>query len=283
MNGTMVNAPSLEQRRELGEFIRARREKLVPSAVGLAVGGRRRTPGLRREEVAQLCGLSTTWYTWIEQARDVSVSPPALARLANALRLSRAERAYLFELARKRDPDRGEGTVEVIPAVVPACVTAIRAPAYVLDRGWTARAWNKPAERLFIGWLDRPGDRNLLRFIFLAAAARRLICDWEQRARRVVAEFRADSLAHLSDPALRALIDELRRNSRDFARFWEQHGVLEREGGERTFNHPRDGFLRYQQVTFDLASQPALKLTMLVGVRGNIARRAGRRVRRRKA
>src|SRR5487761_796992 len=105
MNGTMVNAPSLEQRRELGEFIRARREKLVPSAVGLAVGGRRRTPGLRREEVAQLCGLSTTWYTWIEQARDVSVSPPALARLANALRLSRAERAYLFELARKRDPD----------------------------------------------------------------------------------------------------------------------------------------------------------------------------------
>src|SRR5262247_3368565 len=104
INFTRMVTGSSEQPRELGEFVRAHRERLTPAAIGLPAGSRRRTPGLRREEVAQLCGLSATWYSWIEQGRDVSVSPTALARLAAALRLGRAERAYLFELAGKRDP-----------------------------------------------------------------------------------------------------------------------------------------------------------------------------------
>ena len=263
----------MEQQRELGDFVRAQREKLTPAAIGLPAGARRRTPGLRREEVAQLCGLSTTWYTWLEQGREVSLSPTALARLANALRLSRAERAYLFELSGKRDPDPGGSDSAEVPAAVLACVQAIAAPAYVLDRCWNARSWNAPAERLFVGWLDQPDERNLLRFIFLQPAARSLICDWEARARRVAAEFRAAASAHLDDPALRALIADLRRESPAFAQFWDQHGVLVREGGARTFNHPADGFVRFEQVTFDLTSQPDLKLTMLVpGVRATEAR-----------
>ena len=108
----------------------------------MPAGGRRRTPGLRREEVAQLCGLSVTWYTWLEQGREISLSPTALARLAAALRLDRAQRAYLFELAGKRDPEDGVVAIDELPASVRACVKAIRAPAYVLDRTWTARAWN---------------------------------------------------------------------------------------------------------------------------------------------
>ena len=257
-------AGSSEQRRELGEFVRAHRERLTPAAIGLPAGTRRRTPGLRREEVAQLCGLSATWYCWIEQGRDVSVSPTALARLAAALRLGRAERAYLFELAGKRDPEHGRGESDDVPTAALACVDAIRCPAYVLDRGWNARRWNAAAQRLFVGWLDQPGERNLLRFIFLAPAARRFICDWEERARRVAAEFRAAGSSHLDDAALRRLIDELRRESPAFARFWDAHGVLEREGGERTFNHPKDGFLRFEQVTFNLAGWPDLRLTMLM-------------------
>jgi transcriptional regulator with XRE-family HTH domain len=252
-----------EQRRALGDFLRARREKLDPAALGLPRGARRRTPGLRREEIAQLCGLSTTWYTWIEQGRDVSVSPFALARLAVALRLGRAERGYLFELAQKRDPDQ-PGGVDDMPSAVHACVAAIGTPAYVLDRSWTARAWNAAAEQLFVGWLDRPGERNLLRFIFLEPASRWLICSWEERARRVAAEFRAACGAHLDDPSLRGLIAELRQQSADFAQFWDQHRILGREGGERTFRHPTNGFLRYEQVTFNLASQSELKLTVLV-------------------
>jgi len=261
----MMPGSEAEPRRELGDFVRAQREKLTPAMAGLSVSTRRRTPGLRREEVAQLCGLSVTWYTWIEQGRDVSVSPTALARLANTLRLGRAERAYLFELAGKRDPDQHESDISNVPAAVFACVAAIATPAYILDRSWTARGWNASAARLFVGWLDGPHDRNLLRYIFLAAAARSLICSWEERARRVVAEFRAACSAHLNDPSLRAVIDGLRQQSPAFGRFWDQHGVVGREGGERTFHHPADGFVRYEQVTFDLATQPDLKLTVLVG------------------
>ena len=260
----MPETRSPEQRRALGDFLRARRERIEPATLNLPRGARRRTPGLRREEVAQLCGLSTTWYAWIEQGRDVSVSPMALARLAAGLRLGRAERDYLFELAQKRDPDKDGGEADDIPPAVLASVATIGAPAYVLDRIWTARGWNEAAERLFVGWLDRPGERNLLRFIFLEPAARSLICAWEDRARRVAAEFRAACGAHLDDPSLRGLVEELRRHSAEFARFWDQHGILGREGGERTFQHPADGFLRYEQVTFNLASQPDLKLTILI-------------------
>jgi transcriptional regulator with XRE-family HTH domain len=263
------------RRHDLGEFVRAQREKLSPAPVGLAGASRRRTPGLRREEVAQLAGLSTTWYTWIEQGRDVSASPHSLARLASALRLGRAERAYLFELAGKRDPAPGDSEADALPPAVLAAVAALAAPAYVLDRSWNARGWNAAAERLFAGWLDQrgngDGERNLLRFIFLAPAARSLICDWEGRARRVVAEFRAHCAAHLDDPALRVLIDELRRLSREFAQMWEQHGVLGREGGERTFAHPQDGFLRFAQVTFELAGHSDVKLTILVPAPGGAA------------
>jgi len=260
----MIGVRTVEQRRELGDFVRAHRQKLAPTAIGLSAGTRRRTTGLRREEVAQLCGLSTTWYTWIEQGRDVSPSPHALSRLAGVLRLGRAERAYLFELAGKRDPDQGGSETEQVPAAVLACVETIASPAYVLDRSWTARSWNALAEKLFVGWLDQPGERNLLRFIFLQPAARSLVCGWEARARRVAAEFRSDSSAHRDDPSLRAFIGALRQESSEFAQFWDQHGVLEREGGERTFNHPADGFVHYEQVTFNLASQPDLKLTILI-------------------
>ncbi len=260
----MIAARSSEQRRALADFVRAQRERLTPAAIGLAAGSRRRTPGLRREEVAQLCGLSATWYTWIEQGREVSVSPSALARLAGALRLGRAERAYLFELAGKRDPDPGGSGRESLPAAALRCLETIASPAYILDRRWNLRGWNAPAERLFAGWLDRPGERNLLRFIFLQPQARSLICGWEERARRVAAEFRAGCSAHLDDAALRRFIAGLHGESAEFARFWDEHGVMGRAGGERTFNHPQDGFLRYEQVAFSLASDPDLKLTMLV-------------------
>jgi transcriptional regulator with XRE-family HTH domain len=225
--------------------------------------------------MAQLCGLSATWYTWIEQARDVSVSPTALARLAGALQLGRAERAYLFDLAGKRDPHQSRGDSDQLPSAAHSCVETIQSPAYILDRCWNARSWNANAERLFVGWLDQPGERNLLHFIFLQPSARALICEWQQRARRVAAEFRAACSAHLNDPSLRELIERLHRESSDFARFWDEHGVLDREGGERTFNHPIDGFLRYQQVTFTLAGSPDLNLTMLVRDRGDARSKVG--------
>jgi len=261
----MLSPLSAAQRRALGDFLRAQRARLMPASLGLPDGRRRRTPGLRREEVAEQSGISATWYSWIEQGRDVSVSPLALARLARALLLSAAERAYLFELAGKRDPSPDPGDAMEAPPALVAALGAIVLPAYVLDRAWNASAWNPPAEHLFVGWLDS-GERNLLRYIFLAPEARRLIPDWRERGRRVVAEFRADTSRHLDDPELRALVEDLRRRSTLFAELWSEHGVVSREGGERRFQHPKDGLLRYEQITFTLAGRPDFKLVVLVKV-----------------
>ena len=165
-----------KKRRELGDFLRAHRARLTPASLGLPAIGRRRTPGLRREEVAQACGMSATWYTWLEQGRDIAASPPRLSALARALQLTPAERAYLFELADRRDPSL-PGTalddgMDVPPALARA-IAAIDGPAYLLNSLWNARAWNRPAAGLFVGWLDGANDRNLLRYVFLSPVAAR--------------------------------------------------------------------------------------------------------------
>jgi transcriptional regulator with XRE-family HTH domain len=257
----------LSRRRELAEFLRVRRARLKPESVGIATGPRRRVAGLRREEVAQLSGISPTWYCWVEQGRDVSLSLAALGRLATALRLGAAERAYLFGLAGKSLQQDDVQEPAEIPDVLARAVDAIASPAYVLDRFWEARAWNDAAARLFIGWLD-PGarSRNLLRYVFLEPQARALIDGWKDRARRIAAEFRADVGTRLTDPEAEALIEELKARSAFFAEAWEERGVIGREGGERRFNHPEDGQLVYQQVGFDYAGQPGLKLVMLTPV-----------------
>lgn len=212
-----------------------------------------------------MCGLSATWYTWIEQAREVSISVGALSAVASALRLSRAERSYLFDLAGKRDPERG---AEPLPnhaaAQVQAAVAAVAAPAYALDRCWDVLAWNDAASDIFRGWLDAPGPKNLLRYIFLDPAAQTLIQDWPSRARRVVAEFRAECSAYLDDTPVRALTDALQRESAVFAALWSQQDVVEREGGRRGFHHPARGEIDFAQVTFRLSGHDDVKLVMLL-------------------
>lgn len=249
-----------EQRRLLGAFIRARREALPPPS-----GGRRRTPGLRREELAQRAGISATWCAWLEQGRAVRASPHALSRLAHALGLSRAERAYLFELAGRHDPEAPlPEPSPAVPSSLSAAVEVLSCPAYGLDRFWNACCWNPAAQELFAGWLDRGGHPSLLRFIFLDPAAERLIPDWEARALRILAEFRSDYSRGLNDPAMNALVEELGGRSPLFARGWRRQAVLAREGGMRTFR-ARDGSLRaYAQHTFLPADAPDHKLVMLV-------------------
>ncbi|MCQ9615532.1 helix-turn-helix transcriptional regulator [Paenalcaligenes niemegkensis] len=251
------------RRRALGDFLRSARERITPQSLGLPVGVRRRTPGLRREEVAQLCDISVTWYTWIEQGREISISATVCARLATTLRLGRAERHYLFELAEATDPDHDEVAAQLPPGLSD-CVQSIAAPAYILDRTWNVLARNAALLRLFDGWPDRSAEPNLLRYIFLDPAARSLVMDWEQRATRVVSEFRADVGAHADEPELSALLDELLEESRVFEQWWGRQTVVEREGGLRSFNHPQDGILHFQQFTFRLAVRPDCKLVMLI-------------------
>ena len=248
-----------DQRRLLGEFVRAHREQ----ARFPAPAGRRRTPGLRREELAAEAGISTTWCAWIEQGRPVQASPEVLARLARALSLTRAERGYLFELAGRLDPDAPAALESEAPASLAAAVSAITHPAYGLDRLWNACAWNIAAARLFVGWLDGDHQRNLLRFVFLESSARVLIPDWRERALRLLAEFRADFGHTFRDAEVKTFLSSLKSESPLFARGWDDQDVRERSGGLRLFDHPRDGRLAFEQHSFSLSERPDYKLIML--------------------
>jgi transcriptional regulator with XRE-family HTH domain len=252
-----------DRRKMLGQFIRSHRERMAPDVTV----PRRRTPGLRREELAARAGIGVTWCAWIEQGRDISVSPHALARLANALALTAAERAYLFELAGRRDPAAPSGSASSsAPEAVSAIVAALPFPAYGLDRLWNASCWNQPAERLFAGWCGAGQERNLLRYTFLSPSARALLPDWEDRARRLLAEFRADCARMLNDPALETMTGELRKESKLFAQEWAAQSVSGRAGGLRTFVHPEDGPICFSQHTFAVAERPDHKLVTLVPV-----------------
>ena len=254
----------LSRRRALGDFLRSVRARVTPASVGLPAGLRRRTPGLRREEVAQLAGISITWYTWIEQGRDVAVSAQVWARLANVLHMTRAERHYLFELAECADPDHAREAPGELPEGLQACVDSIIVPAYIIDRAWMMLASNAPLRRLFRGWPGHEPEPNLLRYLFIDPAALDLVVDWETRARRVVAEFRADTVAHTDDPQISQLIDLLRSSSPTFEHWWTRQTVVEREGGRRGFHHPDSGRVFYRQMTFSLAVRPDCKLVMLM-------------------
>ena len=244
-----------DQRRLLGDFVRAHRERLSPEAPA----GRRRTPGMRREELAAKAGMSATWCAWIEQGREVQASPEALGRLARALVLSRAERAYLFELSGRRDPElAASDPMPDAPASLRAIVAALEYPAYGLDplcllleqgRGTIVRGVAR--------------QRNLLRFVFLDPTARRLILDWEDRARRLLAEFRADYAQTFRDARVRGLAEELLARSPLFAAAWNEQGVQQRAGGLREFIHPKEGPLSFEQHTFHPAERRDYKLVVL--------------------
>jgi transcriptional regulator with XRE-family HTH domain len=256
----------------LGAFIRTQRERLNPATFGLSATGRRRTPGLRREELASLCGVSVTWLTWLEQGRPVSASAKMLVRMADVLRLTVAERKYLFKLADKVDPQGDlpdlSGADEESDA--PLVVGAIQTPAYMLDRETNVIAWNTAAAQLFVGWLNQErGARkpNLLSYMFTNPVARSFVIDWPERARRLVAEFRADCGKAVDRPPVKQIVDELLEASRDFRLLWETHGVVDREGGLRQFLHPTAGRLIYKQTSFQSPTRPDLKLIFLIEVK----------------
>lgn len=191
------------------------------------------------------------------------MSTDTLRAIAAGLHLSNAERAYLFELAARADPEHpsDEGSA---PHRLADLVKVIRTPAYILDRHWDAIAWNRPAALLFEDWLKARGARNLLRYVFLHPQAPSFIVNWPERAQRLVAEYRSDTAAWRDDPVRQALVDELRSGSRAFDAAWRSQKVLSREGGLRAFEHAHSGRREYEQFTLRVAQHPDLKLTVLV-------------------
>jgi transcriptional regulator with XRE-family HTH domain len=251
----------MDRRAELGEFLRARREALRPRDVGLPTGGRRRTPGLRREEVALLAGVSVTWYTWLEQGRRINASRDVLLALARTLQLDDAGRDHLLALATGGSAEAVERIVEAPDAIVRLITSMEPAPAYVLGPRWEIVAWNSAEERLY-PMLPRLSDeeRNLLWVMFCEPAARSLIGGWADRARSTLAEFRASTTLLFDDPDMIALIDRIAARSPEFAEWWPQHDVAGFQTRLRRYHHPRAGDLVFEYQQLIPAEWPHLRV-----------------------
>ena len=249
---------SERRREELADFLRHRREVLKPEDQGLPNGGRRRTPGLRREEVAQLAGVGATWYTWLEQGRDVRASLEVLEALARALRLNQAERSHLIMLGRGEEAPPCKSPVERLSPTLRRLIENLGPnPAFIIGRRWDYLAWNDAAVALLgdLGAIPRAA-RNHAWLTFTDPARREMFTDWERSSRTLVAKFRADSARHLGDPAFESLITALRRSSPEFARAWERHEVSRSGEGRKDLRHPLVGMMSFSHAVF----HPAEKL-----------------------
>jgi transcriptional regulator with XRE-family HTH domain len=258
------------RRREAGDFLRSRRERLAPSDVGLSDGFRRRTPGLRREEVAMLAGVGTTWYTWLEQGRDVRPSNEVLSALAGALRLDPTERRHLFVLHDRRPPERPNTGPEQVDEPLRRMLDSLTGqPAFVLGRRWDVLAWNRAAEVVYGPYGSLEGDeRNMLHLVFVDQDHRRLVDDWEAVARSSLAMFRADCARYAGDPNFERLVVRLTRLSPEFAQWWPQREVARPLAGEKRIDHPIAGRMLFEYSSFGVGDPPDMKLIVFTPLEG---------------
>jgi transcriptional regulator with XRE-family HTH domain len=263
-----------DHRAELAEFLRARRAAVRPEQVGLPAGRGRRTPGLRREEVALLAGVSLTWYTWLEQGRRINASRDVLRALARALRLDEAGVDHLLSLAEPTSP-AGDERPLVSPDDVPTALTRLTnrldpAPAYVLGPHWEFAAWNGAEERLYPRLARLDGVRRSLMWVLFADPhTRDLIVDWDIHARQALAEFRAATTAVRNDAVMAELIDRVSAESDEFAEWWPEHDVASFESRLRRFNHPHAGRLTFEYQLLVPAEWPELRVVTQLPVPGD--------------
>ncbi|MFD6280811.1 helix-turn-helix transcriptional regulator [Streptomyces sp. NPDC060209] len=248
--------PALDRRAELSEFLRSRRARLKPEDVGLPDFGRhRRVPGLRREELAQLAGVSVAYYTRLEQGNGQNVSGEVLGAIASALRLTDAEQAHLTHLAKpKRHRKKPSARQQRVRGTLCHLLdTMDGVPAYVVGRRSEILAWNRMAAAVFGDWSQLPPqERNWARLVFLDPEYRELFLEWDQKASDIVSYLRMDAGCHPDDPRLSALIGELSVKSEEFRRLWARHDVKEKSHGVKRLHHPLVGELSLSFETFAL-------------------------------
>lgn len=237
---------SEDSRRELANFLRSRRARVTPAEVGLPAGGRRRATGLRREEVAVLAGLSPTWYTYLEQGRDIHPSDEVLDSLARVLGLTEDERRYLHRLAHghagRPRPLADEATAEEIVRQLVLSQETSPYPVYAANQYGDLIAWNRAATSYYtdFGKLS-PRPPNMMHWLLTAPEARQRLADWSTDAPDVVARWRWVTAAHEGDPRVQAMVSELRQLSPEFGRWWDGHDVREHRSRLRRFRHPELG------------------------------------------
>ena len=247
------------RRRELADFLRTRREKLKPEQVGITQVSRRRTPGLRREEVAEIAGVGTTWYTWLEQARDIQPSAEVLKRLSHALAMNPAETKHLFTLAGRAAPVEIETLKESAPAGLLKVLTSFPMPAMVLGSRWDLLAINKPAQEAFKSLpAVVEANGNWLHFYFLEMN-RSAIQNWERNSRQLISDFRLSVSDSLDQPWVSSIVEDLRAKSPEFETLWREHDVT--EGAQTLVEVLTDqGVACFERTMMRSAEDPRLKV-----------------------
>ncbi|MFZ4450765.1 helix-turn-helix transcriptional regulator [Salibacterium aidingense] len=258
----------------LGEFLRSRRERLIPEDVGLVSYGRRRTPGLRREEVAQLAHIGTSWYTSLEQGRSINPSDDVLNNIAKALELTEDERHHLYLLARPVQQEKVDdqqvniGLERTILALEPN-------PAFVLERCWDLLLWNKAAELVFRlpsfsnNLQQKP---NWMRHLLIDSKLSSNIKDWEARAQTMIARFRADYAHFPNDERFKELIEEFMQSSQLFREIWPLHDVQVVKDSHKRNYEPRIGEMEFEHVTLQPSNNPDLKMMIYTASTDTAAR-----------
>ncbi|WP_407426728.1 helix-turn-helix transcriptional regulator [Arcticibacter sp.] len=252
----------IPSRKSLGEFLRSRRERLTPEEVGLTSYGQRRTSGLRREEVALLAHIGTSWYTSLEQGRSVNPSEDVLNNIAKALQLTEDERSHLHLLARPAQQEKVEhqqlnaGLEQMIRALEPN-------PTFVLGRYWNLLFWNKAAEFVFHfpSFSDQPQQRpNYMRLFLMDNKLGSGIKDWEAKRQIMIARFRADYGHFPNDPGFKELIEEFMQKSQLFRESWPMHDVQVVTDCHKRWYDPRIGEMEFEHVTLQPPTHPDLKI-----------------------
>lgn len=260
------SAPSTSRRLkrtrpELAEFLRSRRERITPQEIGLGTSGRRRTPGLRREEVAAMAGVGITWYTWLEQGRDIGVSDEFLDDLCTVLRLDAAERRHVYMLTQKRPPHEPARTACTVPDVAHDLLSRLpQSPSYVFNLRWDVLAWNDAGERLF-GFSRQPKEaRNMLWMTFADEQLRDRLHPWAEQARLMLTSFKRDFVHAPQDAELVALTENLSRMDEDFRRWWNRPDIDGACSGRRSFVIDGAGEFELSHLTMTLDADQHLRL-----------------------
>jgi transcriptional regulator with XRE-family HTH domain len=253
------------RRRELADFLRSRRERLTPTEVGLPPGGRRRTPGLRREEVASLAGVGMTWYTWLEQGRDINASDQVLDAIARTLLLDGHERTHLFTLAGVTPPGAVQDAHVITPELRSVLDKLDPFPAYVTNAKFDLVAYNR-GYQVIIGDIDAlpPDERNSLWIIFTKQTTSKCFVDRDEAKPRVVAQLRSLMAEHVADPAFKCLVRRLREASPEFTELWDRHEVAEPENARKRLLHLDYGLLQFNYMNTWLAPRTGLRLVTYV-------------------
>jgi transcriptional regulator with XRE-family HTH domain len=265
--GDLVMADDSKRRKELGAFLKTRRLRLSPVEFGIQKTPHRRTKGLRREEVADLAGVSNIWYTWLEQGRDIRPSSQVLESLGKALRLNRHELLHLYTLAEHRPPDELKPEIRIEPSLQRMLDKLEPFPAFITGPRWDVLAWNKAACELFgdFNQMDTL-ERNSLWRMFVRPDYPDSLPNWPQVAKGLLAQFRSSYGRHIGDPWFEELVELLQNESDTFRDWWDNHEVLSFPLGTKQIRHPVKGDLAFDHQSLTVADHPDLKVTVYVPV-----------------